>query len=93
MADDLPFSSHGRRYYICPRQFVMCLLVIPLAACEPYTYGAGGNIVPYRGSTSATSSRPENCGTPDEPKRCPPYRVLSRKENSTLLPDYDHRTY
>ena len=32
------------------RYLIMGLLFI-LAACAPYTYDAGGNPVPYRGST------------------------------------------
>jgi hypothetical protein len=67
-------------------------LLFILVACEPYTYDTGGHPVPYRSSASATSSRSENCGTSDEPKRCPPYRTPPRERSSA--PDhYNNRTY
>ena len=74
------------------RYLIIGLLFI-LAACAPYTYDAGGNPVPYRGSASATSNRFENCGTPDEPKSCPLYRPPLRKQSVAPLPDYNDRTY
>lgn len=85
-------ASCRGRYAMNPRHLIMCLLV-SLAACEPYTYDTGGYPVPYRGSASATSNRPENCGTPDVPKRCPPYRLPSRKEGLAPRPDYTDRTH
>jgi hypothetical protein len=88
----LALASSRWSLLLIPRHLVMGLLFI-LAACEPYTYDAGGNPVSYRGSASAASSRSENCGTPDEPKRCPPYRPPSRKQSLTPLPDYNDRTY
>jgi hypothetical protein len=84
-------AACGGRYYMSPR-LVVCLLVV-LAACEPYVYDAGGYPVPYRGAASAASGRPENCGTPDQPKRCPADRLASRKVSSTAHPDYKDRTY
>jgi hypothetical protein len=74
------------------RYLIMGLHFI-LAACVPYTYDAGGNPVPYRGATSATSSRFENCGTPDERKGCPLDRPPPRKQNLAPLPDYNNRSY
>ncbi len=70
-------------------RYLIIRLLFILAACAPYTYDAGGNPVPYRGSASATSSRFENCGTPDERKGCPLYRPPPRKESSAPLPDYN----
>jgi hypothetical protein len=78
-------------YSINPRHLVVCLVVM-LGACEPYVYDTGG-YVPYRGAASSASGRPENCGTPDQPKRCPPYRPASRKESSAGLANYNDRTY
>lgn len=89
-----PSAIPERRFPPCgnPRHLVVCLLVI-LAACEPYIYDADGYPVPYGGSASTTSSRPENCGTPGKAKRCPPYQLPSRKVSSAPLPDYNDRTY
>ena len=70
------------------RYLVIALLII-LAACQPYTYDANGNPVPYRGSVSATPSWSANCGTPDAPKRCPAYRPRPAKQVSAPLPDYN----
>ena len=74
------------------RYLIVGLLFI-LAACMPYTYEAGGNPVPYRGSVSAKSNRFENCGIPDERKGCPLYRTPPRQQSLPPLPDYKDRTY
>ena len=74
-------------------RYLIIGLLFMLAACAPYTYDAGGNPVPYRGSASATSNRFENCGTPDEPKSCPLYRPPPRKQSVAPLPDYNDRKY
>jgi hypothetical protein len=70
-------------------QYLAMGLLITLAACAPYTYDANRNPIPYHGSASATSSGSENCGTPDEPKRCPAYRPRPAKQVSAPLPDYN----
>jgi len=70
-------------------QYLAMGLLISLAACAPYTYDANRNPIPYHGSASATSSGSENCGTPDEPKRCPAYRQRPAKQISASLPDYN----
>jgi len=70
-------------------QYLAMGLLITLAACATYTYDANRNPIPYHGSASATSSGSENCGTPDEPKRCPAYRPRPAKRVSAPLPDYN----
>ena len=59
-------------------RYLVIGMLITLAACEP-----------YRGSASGTASRSENCGTPDEPKRCPSYRPRPAQIVSAPLPDYN----
>jgi len=70
-------------------QYLAMGLLITLAACATYTYDANRNPIPYHGSASATSSGSENCGTPDEPKRCPAYRPRPAKQVSAPRPDYN----
>jgi hypothetical protein len=70
-------------------QYLAMGLLISLAACAPYTYDANRNPTPYHCSASATSSGSENCGTPDEPKRCPAYRPRPAKQVSAPRPDYN----
>ena len=70
-------------------QYLAMGLLITLAACAPYTYDANRNPIPYRGSASAMSGGSENCGTPDEPKRCPAYRPRPAKQVLAPLPDYN----
>ena len=66
-------------------QYLAMGLLITLAACAPYTYDANRNPIPYHGSASATSSGSENCGTPDEPKRCPA-RLSTASSQASLGP-------
>jgi hypothetical protein len=63
-----------------------CYLLIPalslLAGCEPYTYDANGEPVPYRGQTRA------NCGTPEQPKACAE-GASSKSPPRTSAPNYN----
>jgi len=86
-------SSPARTRRMGPSMRYLVTGLFILAACEPYTYDAAGNLVPYRGPASATSSMFENCGTPDEPKRCPTYRFPPRKQSLAPFPNYNDRTY
>src|SRR6476659_203530 len=65
-------------------RYLIIGLLITLAACAPYTYDANRNPIPYRGSASAMSGGSENCGTPDEPKRCP--RLSTAPSQASLGP-------
>jgi hypothetical protein len=73
-------------------------LVLPLilAACAPYTYNELGEPIPYTGSTATAHRGSDNCGTPDEPKRCPSSRPRPRvaqpqrsNPTATAAPDYN----
>jgi hypothetical protein len=79
-------------------QYATMSLFLVLTACSAYTYDGRGNLVPYGGTTStrstATTFNSDNCGTPDEPKRCPqatprPRRPAPYQAGSAPTPDYN----